>query len=67
MVHNLCLDTIHTLKGQWDCLIGDFEPKATQRHQFLTLWKDTPFMSLKDGNPFWHFQPPRWLFPPLIT
>ena len=31
------------------------------------MWKDTPLLSLKDGNPFWHFQPPRWLFPPPIT
>mgnify|MGYP007076069561 CR=1 FL=1 len=38
-----------------------------QRHQFLTLWKPTPRMSSKNGNPFWHFQPPRWLFYQPIT
>ena len=32
IVHNIWLDMIHTLKGQWDCLIGDSEPKAAQCH-----------------------------------
>ena len=59
IVHNIWLDMIHTLKGQWDCLIGDSEPKAAQCHQFLTLWKATPLISLENGNPFWHFQPLR--------
>ena len=49
------------------CLIGDSEPKAAQCHQFLTLWKATPLMSSKNDTPFWHFQPPKWMFPPLIT
>ena len=29
-----------------------FEVKVAQRHKFRSVWKDTPLMSLKDGNPF---------------
>ena len=32
VVRNIWLDMIHTLKGQWDCLIGDHEDKAAQHH-----------------------------------
>mgnify|MGYP007129928753 FL=1 len=50
---------VHTLKGQWDCIIGDSKDKVAQCHEFLTLWKATPLISLENGNPFWHFQPLR--------
>ena len=39
MVHNIWRDMMHTLKGQWGCLIGDSEAKVAQHHQFLTQWE----------------------------
>ena len=44
LVSNIWLDMVHTLKGQWDCIIGDFDDKAAQRHPFYTLWKATPHL-----------------------
>ena len=37
MVCNIWLGMIPTLKGHWDCLIGDLEAKPTPRLKFLTL------------------------------
>ena len=41
LVKSIWLDTLHTLKGQWDCIIGEFDDKVAQHYQFLTLWKAT--------------------------
>ena len=36
MVSNIWLDIVHTLKGQWDGIFGDFEAKIAQRvHYYL--------------------------------
>ena len=39
LVNNIWLDMVHTLKGQWDTIIGDSNDKVSQHHRFLTLWK----------------------------
>ena len=60
---------VHTLKGQWDGIIGVFDTKIAQQHEFITVWTATPFMTSNYGTPFsdWHFQPLKWLFPcPII-
>ena len=31
---------VHTLKGQWDCIVGDFEDKAAQRYQLVSYFVD---------------------------
>ena len=64
LVKSIWLDMVHTLKGQWDCIVGDSNDKGAQRHQFPTLWTTTPLMASKNGSPFWHFHPPKWFFPP---
>ena len=55
------------MKGQWDGIVEDSGDKVAQRHHFLTLWTITPLMTLKNDTPFWHFSPPKWMFPPPIT
>ena len=67
LVSNIWLDIVHTLKGQWDGIIGDSDAKIAQRHEFITIWKPSPFMTANCGTPYWHYQPPKWLFPPPIT
>ena len=37
LINNIWLDMRHTLKGQWDCIIQDFDDKFSQCHQFLTV------------------------------
>ena len=44
LVSNIWLDIVHTLKGQWDGIVGDFDAKIAQRHEFLIVWTTTPFM-----------------------
>ena len=51
LVYSIWLDMVHTLKGQWDCIVGDFDDKAAQCHEFLILWTITPLMTSKNGNP----------------
>ena len=61
---NIWLDTIHRLKGHCnDFKVGDSNVKFAQGVWPITHWKDTSFVSFKDGGPFWHFQRPRC--PPL--
>ena len=60
LVKSIWLDMVHTLKGRWDCIVGDSDDKFAQRHQFLILWTTTPLMTSKNGTTFWHFQPPKW-------
>ena len=67
MVSGIWLDIVHTLKGQWDGIVGDSDAKIAQRSQFLGIWTATPFLTSNYGTPYWHFQPPKWLFPPPIT
>ena len=45
----------------------DSEAKIAQRLGFLIIWIATPFLTSKHDTPYWHFQPPKWLFPPPIT
>ena len=33
LVTNIWLDMVHTLKGQWDGIVGDFDAKTAQRHK----------------------------------
>ena len=56
------MDMVHSLKGQWDGIVGDFDAKTTQCHGFLSMRTTTPFMTSKNDTPFWHFQPSKWLF-----
>ena len=67
LVSNIWLDIVHTLKGQWDGIVGDSDAKIAQQHEFITIWKVAPFMTTNCDNPYWHFQPPKWLFPLPIT
>ena len=39
---SILLDIVHTLKGQWDGIIGDSDAKIAQQHEFITTWKATP-------------------------
>ena len=38
LVTNIWLDMVHTLKGQWDGIVGDSNAKIAQRHEFLSMW-----------------------------
>ena len=67
MVSNIWLDIVHTLKGQWDGIVGDSDANIAQRHEFLIIQTTTSFMTSNSGTPYWQFQHPKWLFPPLIT
>ena len=55
VVSNIWLEIGHTLKGQWDGIVGDSEAKIAQRHEFLIIWTTTPFMTSNYGTPYWHF------------
>ena len=46
---------VHTLKEQWDCIIGDSKDTPAKHHQSFTLWKTTPLMSSKMAIPFGTF------------
>ena len=37
VVSNIWLDIVHTLKGQWDGIVGDSEAKIAQRSEFLII------------------------------
>ena len=50
-------DIVHTLKGQWDGIVGDSDAKISQRHEFLIVRTTTPFMTSNYGTLYWHFQP----------
>ena len=66
LVTNIWLDIVHSLKVQWDGIVGDFDAKTAQCREF-SVWTTIPFMTSKNDTPFWHFQPLKWLFPPPIT
>ena len=66
VVCNILLDMVHVLEGQWDGFIGDLDAEIAQHLQIITCQKDTPLLSFRDGSPFWHFWPTRWLFPSLV-
>ena len=38
LVSNIWLDIVHTLKGQWDGIVGDSDAKIAQWHEFLIVW-----------------------------
>ena len=50
-----------------DGIVGDSDAKIAQRHEFLIIWTNTPFMTSNYNTPYSHFQPSKWLFPPSIT
>ena len=63
LVSSIWLDIVHTLKGQWDGIVRDSDAKIAQWHEFIPIWKATPFMTTNYGTRYLHFQPPKWLFP----
>ena len=67
VISNIWLEIVHALKGQWDGIVGDSDAKIAQRHEFLIIWTATPFVTSRYTTPYWHFQPPKWLFPRPIT
>ena len=67
LVSNIWLDIVHSLKDQWDGIVGDSYAKIANWHEFLIIRITTPYMTSNYDNPYWHFQPSKWLFPPPIT
>ena len=57
VVRNIWLDMVHTLKGQWDYLIGYKPIKLLNVSSLLLFGKILHFCAFKDGSPFWYFQP----------
>ena len=37
LVSNIWLDIVHTMKGQWDGIVGDSDTKIAQRHEFIIV------------------------------
>ena len=37
LVTNIWLDMVHTLKGQWDGIVGDSNAKTAQRLAYLIM------------------------------
>ncbi len=65
LVQNIWVQLVHTLKGQYDALVGTSDALMSKRLTFLQQWKHWPFFVLCQGKPCWSYKPPVWLYPPL--
>ena len=64
-VKEIWLEIIHTLKGQYDNIIGLSQEAESKRRRFHVQWKRYPFYDLYGLRPKWCYAAPRWLFPPV--
>ena len=65
LVKEVWLMLVHTLRGQYDAIIGEPEVLIRRQQQFREIWKNVEVFISFGERIKWRYAPPRWLFPPL--
>lgn len=64
-VRDFWSELIHTLRGQFEQLVGCSDRMPRLCDAFLRLWwREGPFF-IEAGSLCWQYRPPIWLLPPL--
>ena len=66
LVKEVWLMLIHTLRGQYDAIIGEPEVVIRRQQNFREIWKNAEVFISFGERIKWRYAPPRWLFPPPV-
>ena len=54
---------LHTLRGQYEAIIGDPKVVFHKQQHFREMWTKTKVFTSFVERMRWRYAPPRWLFP----
>ena len=66
LVKEVWLMLLHTLRGQYDAIVGEPEVVIRKQQQFRKIWQYVEVFTSFGERIKSRYAPPRWLFPPAI-
>ena len=64
LVKEIWFMLLHTLRGQYDAILGELDVVFHKQQYFREIWKKAEVFTFFGERIKWRYSPPRWLFPP---